>query len=139
VVRASSSASGDGDNAVEEELEVVMGHHGLGAPGQVSIPEAVDTALFALHQVQDMLQQERRGLDEEWQCLVKWGSPLKKRTTFEKEKVVKKRVWLNKMEVVLKQEEIAIGLLNIEAEEPMEKGKELYATTRARADANIKA
>jgi hypothetical protein len=31
---------------------------------------------FALHQVQGMLQRERRGLDEEWQHLIEWGSSL---------------------------------------------------------------
>jgi hypothetical protein len=32
MIRASSSALGDNDN-VNEELEVIMGHPGLGAPG----------------------------------------------------------------------------------------------------------
>jgi hypothetical protein len=50
----------------------------------------VDTTLFALHQVQDILQRERRGLDEEQQCLMEWGSLLKKRTTSEKEKAMEK-------------------------------------------------
>jgi hypothetical protein len=67
-----------------------------------------------------------------------WGSLLKKRAASEKEKVAEKWVWLNKMEDMLKQEEIAIGLLNTEAEELMEKVKELYAVAEARANANIK-
>jgi hypothetical protein len=45
-----SSAPGDDDNVVEDP-KVVMGHPGLGAPGHVSVTEAVDIALFALHQV----------------------------------------------------------------------------------------
>jgi FtsZ-binding cell division protein ZapB len=45
---------------------------------------------------------------------------------------------LNKMEVVLKQEEDTIGLLRAKAQELMEKAKELYAAAEAHADANIK-
>jgi hypothetical protein len=89
-IGASSSVPGDDDNAVEEEPEVVIGHPGLGAPGQVSVPDAVDTTLFALLQVQDVLQWERRGLEKERQCLVEWGSLLKKWTASKKEKAVEK-------------------------------------------------
>jgi hypothetical protein len=74
---ASSSTLGDDDNA-DEEPEVIMGHPSLGAPEQVFIPTIVDTTLFALHEVRDVLQWERRGLDEERQCLMEWGSLLKK-------------------------------------------------------------
>jgi leucyl aminopeptidase (aminopeptidase T) len=42
------------------------------------------------------------------------------------------------MEVMLKQEEIIIGLLNTEVEELMEKAKELYAAAEAGVDTNIK-
>jgi hypothetical protein len=83
-----------------------------------------------------MLQWERRGLDEERQHLIEWGSLLKKWTASEKEKATKKRERLDKMEGVLK--EVAIGLLDAQAQELMEKSKELYATAEARADANIK-
>jgi hypothetical protein len=42
------------------------------------------------------------------------------------------------MEVVLKQEEVTIGLLRAKAQELMEKAKELYTAAEACADANIK-
>jgi hypothetical protein len=60
---ASSSALDD-DDIADEEPDVIMGHPGLGAPGQVFVLEAVDMTLFALHQVQDVFQWERGGLDE---------------------------------------------------------------------------
>jgi hypothetical protein len=43
------------------------------------------------------------------------------------------------MEVMLKQEEIAIGLLDAQAQELMEKAKELYAAAEACGEVNIKA
>jgi hypothetical protein len=125
------------DNNVDKEPKVVMGHPGLGASGRVSVPEAMDTALFALDQVRDVLQRERRGLDEEQQCLIEWASLLKKQSASEKEKVAEKRERLDKMEVVFK-EEVTIGLLDAQARELMEKAKELYAAAEARANANIK-
>jgi hypothetical protein len=88
--------------------------------------------------VQDILQRERRGLDEEQQCLMEWGSLLKKRTTSEKERATEKWARLNKMETMLNQEEVTISLLDVEAQELMEKAKELYATAEARTDANLK-
>jgi hypothetical protein len=86
-----------------------------------------------------MLQRERRGLDEERQRLMQWGSLLKKRTTSEKEKATERRQQLNKMEVMLKQEEVTISLLDAQAQELMEKAKELYIAAEACSDANIKA
>jgi hypothetical protein len=44
---AVTTSAAIGDDA-PEELEVIMGHSDLRAPGQVSIPEAVHTTLFAL-------------------------------------------------------------------------------------------
>jgi hypothetical protein len=44
---------------------------------------------------------------------------------------VEKRERLNKMEAMLKQEEVAIGLLNAQAQEQMEKAKEPYAMAKA--------
>jgi hypothetical protein len=79
-VKASSSVSwmvaattlvAAADDTIEEP-EVVVGHHGLGGPRQVSIPKVVDTTLSALQHVWDVLLQERRGLDEEQKCLVEW-------------------------------------------------------------------
>jgi hypothetical protein len=45
---------------------------------------------------------------------------------------------LNKMEAVLKQEEVTIGLLDAQAKGMVEKAKDLYADTEARANATIK-
>jgi hypothetical protein len=42
------------------------------------------------------------------------------------------------METLLNQEEVTISLLDVEAQELMEKAKELYATAEARTDANLK-
>jgi hypothetical protein len=50
---ASTTSAAIGDDAPEEP-EVVMGHPDLGAPGQVSVPKAVDMALFALQQEQNV-------------------------------------------------------------------------------------
>jgi hypothetical protein len=94
--------------------------------------------LFALHQLWDVLQQERRGLYEEQQRLMEGGSLLKKRTASEKEKVAEKWERLNKMEVMLNQEEVAIGLLDAQGQTLMEKAKDLYANVEAHADATIK-
>jgi hypothetical protein len=80
VARASSlvpqmeagTASVYDDDDVIEEPEVILRHPGLGAPGQVSVPEAVDMTLSTLQQERDVLLRDRRGLNEEWQCLVGW-------------------------------------------------------------------
>jgi hypothetical protein len=66
-----------------EEPEVIMGHSDLGALRQVSVPEVVDTTLFALQQVQDMFLREQKNLDDERVHLLTWGSMLKKRTASE--------------------------------------------------------
>jgi hypothetical protein len=69
---------------------------------------------------------------------MEWGSLLKKWTASEKEKVAVKWEWQNKMEVVLKQEEVSIGMLDAQAKGLMEKAKDLYADAEARVDATIK-
>jgi hypothetical protein len=51
VTTTTSAAIGDD---APEEPGVVMGHPDLGASGQVSVPEALDTTLFALQQARDM-------------------------------------------------------------------------------------
>jgi hypothetical protein len=43
------------------------------------------------------------------------------------------------MEAVLKQEEVTIGLLDAQAQELMEKAKELFTVAEACGEANIKA
>jgi hypothetical protein len=68
---------------------------------------------------------------------MEWGSLFKKQTTSEK-KAMLKRERLNKMEVVLKQEEVIIVLLDAQAKGLMEKAKDLYANVEARVDATIK-
>jgi hypothetical protein len=45
MIIASSSALDD-DDIADEEPDVIMGHSGLGAPGQVFVLEAVDMTLF---------------------------------------------------------------------------------------------
>jgi hypothetical protein len=62
VVRASempvaTTSTTIGDD-VPKEPKVVMGHSDLGAPELVSVPEAMDTALFALQQARDVMSQE---------------------------------------------------------------------------------
>jgi hypothetical protein len=49
-----------------------------------------------------------------------------------------KQEWLTKIEGMLKQKEVSISLLNAQAEELLEKAKELYTTGEAHANANIK-
>jgi hypothetical protein len=54
-------------------LEVVMGHPGLGAPGQVSLHEAMSMTFSTLHQVRDVLHREREDLEVEQLWLKEWG------------------------------------------------------------------
>jgi hypothetical protein len=117
---AATTCDGDGD-----ELEIIMGHPGLWAPGLISLPEAMSMTHFVLHQVHDVLQWEWADIKEERHRLKEWGSLFKERTTSEKQKATAKRERLNKMEVMLKQEEVAIGLLDAQGQELMEKAKEL--------------
>jgi hypothetical protein len=63
-----------------------LGHHTDGAPGDVSLSDAMCIAHFALNQVQDVLCQERADLDEERLCLSVWLSLLKKLMASEKAK-----------------------------------------------------
>jgi hypothetical protein len=83
---AATTSAVIGDDA-HEEPEVIMGHLDLGARGQVSIPEAMDTTLFVLQQARDMFIREQKDLDDEQACLLTCGSMLKKRTASEKQKV----------------------------------------------------
>jgi hypothetical protein len=53
--------------------------------------------------------------------------------------VAAERERLSKMEAVLKQEEVTIGLLDAQDQELMEKAKELSAVAEACGEANIKA
>jgi hypothetical protein len=62
-----------------------------------------------------VLQRERANIKEEWQRLTEWGSHFKKWTTSEKPQAAAKPERLSKMEVVLKQEEVAISLLSAQA------------------------
>jgi hypothetical protein len=134
---ATTASVTNGDDTVEEP-EVVIGHLGLGAPWQIPIPKVVDTPLVALQQARDVLLWKRRGLDEEQERLIEWGSLLKARTASGKQKAVEKWEWLDKKEALLAEEEITIGLLDAKAQEMMDGAKELYATAEACADANIK-
>jgi hypothetical protein len=50
-----------------------MGHPGLGAPGQVSLHEAMSMTFSTLHQVRDVLHREREDLEVEQLWLKEWG------------------------------------------------------------------
>jgi hypothetical protein len=84
---AATTSTAIGDDAPEEPV-VVMGHPDQGAPGQVSVPEAVDMTLFALEQARDVFLWEQKNLDDERARLLTWGSMLKKQTTSNKQKAV---------------------------------------------------
>jgi hypothetical protein len=84
-----------------------------------------------------MLQQERADIEEEQQRLPQWGSLLKKWTTSAKQQAAAEQEWLSKMEAVLKPEEVTIGLLDTQAQELMEKAKDLFAAAKAHGEANI--
>jgi hypothetical protein len=62
-----------------------------------------------------MLQRERVDLEEERQRLSEFGSLLKEWITSEMQKVVAKRARLDKMELLLNQEQVAISLLDAKA------------------------
>jgi hypothetical protein len=86
-----------------------------------------------------VLQQEPAGIEEERQRLTEWGSLLKKWTTSEKQRAMVEWERLSKMEAMVKQEEVTIGVLDAQAQELMEKAKELFVAAEARGEANIKA
>jgi hypothetical protein len=69
-------------------------------------------AQSALHLVQ---QWEWDDLGAEQRCLKEWNSLLKKQTTSKKAKAVVKRGQLNVMDDVLKQEQVAIDVLDQQA------------------------
>jgi hypothetical protein len=97
---AAPSSAGNDDNAVEE-TEVVMGHPGLRAPGDVSLSKVMGITHFGLHQVRDVVYREREDIEEEWLRLTEWGSLLKELTTFEKEKAIGKQKYVGVTEVLL--------------------------------------
>jgi hypothetical protein len=61
-IATGATTTGDDD---DNELEVIMGHPGLRAPGNVSLSEEMGVAHFALCQAQEVLQQERANIEEE--------------------------------------------------------------------------
>jgi hypothetical protein len=85
-----------------------------------------------------VLQRERASIEEEQQPLSEWFSLLKEQTTSEKQKASAKRAQLDKMELLLNQEQVSIDLLDAKAQKLMEKAIELYANAEAYADATIK-
>jgi hypothetical protein len=77
------------DYTVEEpivEREVILGHHTIGAPRDVSLSDAMGMTHLVLNQVHVVLHQERADLDKEWLCLLEWFSLLKKLMASEKAK-----------------------------------------------------
>jgi hypothetical protein len=81
-----------------------------------------------------VFQQEWDDLGAEQRRLKEWYSLLKEQTTTEKEKAVVERERLQKMEYLLKQEEVTIGLLDQEAWDLLEKTKKTHAEADALAD-----
>jgi hypothetical protein len=63
---------------------------------------------------------------------------LKERTASEKQKAAVKRARMDKMELLLNQEQVAIDLLDAKAKKLMDSAKELYADAEAHAEAIIK-
>jgi DNA repair exonuclease SbcCD ATPase subunit len=121
-----------------DALEVVLGCPCLRASVPVSLPETVDTAYSALRQVRDVFHRERADLEAEQLHLKEWSSLMKSRTKSEKEKAVKKREHLDAMEDLLKEEQVAIGVLKKKAHKLLKDAKELHAAAKARANTNIK-
>jgi hypothetical protein len=77
-------------------------------------------------------------IGEELQCLSEWCSLLKERAASEKQKAAVKRARMDKMELLLNQEQVAIDLLDAKAKKLMDSAKELYADAEAHAEAIIK-
>jgi hypothetical protein len=63
---------------------------------------------------------------------------LKERAASEKQKAAVKRARMDKMELLLNQEQVAIDLLDAKAKKLMDSAKELYADAEAHAEAIIK-
>jgi hypothetical protein len=53
------------DDDAAEELEVILGHPILRAPGDVSLSKAMGTTHWVLNQVHGVLHREREDIDDE--------------------------------------------------------------------------
>jgi hypothetical protein len=142
MARASSSAPQKGVAAntlvANDDVEVVIGHPNLRAPGSVSLPKAMSTIFTALHRVGDVLHREWDTIKEEWLKLTEWGSLLKQWTTIKKEKAAVKRKLLNERQDLLDKVQVSIGLLDNKAHKLMANAELLYTDGEARADVTIK-
>jgi hypothetical protein len=74
----------------------------------------------------------------EQRCLKEWNSLLKSQTKSEMEKATQRRENLDTMEDLLKQEQVAIGVLDQKAQKLMEDTMEAHAESDACVAAYIK-
>jgi hypothetical protein len=92
-------------------------HSCLQASKPISLLEALDTAHSSLRQVWLVFQWEWDELGEEQQCLKDWGSMLKAWTNSAQQKAVEKSAYMDKVEEVLKEEQVAISRLDQKTQE----------------------
>jgi hypothetical protein len=121
-----------------EEPEVILGHLPVGAPGDVSLSDAMGMTHFMLNQVHNVLCRERADLDGEWMRLSEWFSLLKKLTTYEKVKVEVEQKYADVMEILLDRQHATINELDAQAQQMLADAKSLYADTEARTNTTIK-
>jgi hypothetical protein len=128
--------STDADDIVTEEPEVVLEHHILKAPRDVSLDEAMGKVCWVLNQAQDVLRQESRDNNNERRCLQLWASMLKDRTT--SEKVMAQARHLDTREDLLNQQLAAINRRDADSQWMLTDAKELFTSAKTRASAIIK-
>jgi hypothetical protein len=128
--------STDADDIVAEEPEVVLEHHILKAPRDVSLDEAMGKVCWVLNQAQDVLRQESRDNNNERRCLQLWASMLKDRTT--SEMVMAQARHLDTREDLLNQQLATINRRDADSQWMLADAKELFTSAKTRASAIIK-
>jgi hypothetical protein len=121
---AATASTGANNNAIEEP--------------EVSLSMAMGMAHFALNQVHNVLHREREDIIEERLLLSVWVSLLKKRTTFEKEKVEARKKHLDVMEILYNRRQVVADKLDAQAQKLLHNAKELYAIDESHASVTIK-
>jgi hypothetical protein len=113
-------------------------HPCLQASKPISLLEALDTTHSSLRQVWLVFQWGWDELGEEQQRLKDWGSMLKAWTNSAQQKAVEKSAYMDKVEEVLKEEQVAISRLDQKTQELLQQAKEAHATADTCISACVK-
>jgi hypothetical protein len=135
---ADGSTTTGADETIMEELEAVLGHPPLRAPGDVSLDEVIGTVRWVLNQAQDMLRQVSGDIQDERRRHLLWASMLKRSATSKRAMAQVRQQHLNAREDLLNQQVAAINQRNVNSAQMLADAKELYASAEACASAVIK-